>query len=83
VDVRDNGPGISAADQQKIFDKFVQAGDTLTDKPQGSGLGLYISRHIVEYHGGRLWVQSRPGEGACFSFTLPLTRAAGGLAHAA
>ena len=83
VDVRDNGPGISAADQQKIFDKFVQAGDTLTDKPQGSGLGLYISRHIVEYHGGRLWVQSRPGEGACFSFTLPLTRAAGGLARAA
>jgi len=85
VDVRDNGPGISAADQQKIFDKFVQAGDTLTDKPQGSGLGLYISRHIVEHHGGRLWVQSRPGEGACFSFTLPLERPArpGRLAQAA
>ena len=76
VDVRDNGPGISAADQQKIFDKFVQAGDTLTNKPQGSGLGLYISRHIVEHHGGRLWVQSRPGDGACFSFTLPLGRLA-------
>jgi len=75
VDVRDNGPGISSADQQKIFDKFVQTGDTLTNKPQGSGLGLYISRHIVEHHGGRLWVQSRPGEGACFSFTLPLGRA--------
>ena len=83
VDVRDNGPGIPEADQQKIFDKFVQAGDTLTNKPQGSGLGLYISRHIVEHHGGRLWVQSRPGEGACFSFTLPLARAAGGLARAA
>jgi Na+/proline symporter/signal transduction histidine kinase len=85
VDVRDNGPGISFADQQKIFDKFVQAGDTLTDKPQGSGLGLYISRHIVEHHGGRLWVQSRPGEGACFSFTLPLGRPAraGRLAQAA
>ena len=54
----------------------VQAGDTLTDKPQGSGLGLHISRHIVEHLGGRLWVQSRPGEGACFSFTLPLGRSA-------
>jgi len=85
VDVRDNGPGITAADQQKIFDKFVQTGDTLTNKPQGSGLGLYISRHIVEHHGGRLWVQSRPGEGACFSFTLPLGRSAraGRLAQAA
>jgi signal transduction histidine kinase len=83
VDVRDNGPGIPAAEQQKIFDKFVQAGDTLTSKPQGSGLGLYISRHIVEHHGGRLWVQSQPGKGACFSFTLPLVRAAGGLARAA
>ncbi len=75
VDVRDNGPGISARDQQVIFDKFVQAGDALTNKPQGSGLGLYISRHIVEHHGGRLWVQSRPGEGACFSFTLPVMEA--------
>jgi Na+/proline symporter/nitrogen-specific signal transduction histidine kinase len=85
VDVRDNGPGVAPGDEQKIFDKFVQAGDTLTDKPQGSGLGLYISRHIVEHHGGRLWVQSRPGEGACFSFTLPLARPAraGRLAQAA
>jgi Na+/proline symporter/signal transduction histidine kinase len=85
VDVRDNGPGIAPGDEQKIFDKFVQSGDTLTNKPQGSGLGLYISRHIVEHHGGRLWVQSRPGEGACFSFTLPLGRpaSAGQLARAA
>jgi signal transduction histidine kinase len=85
VDVRDNGPGIAPGDEQKIFDKFVQAGDTLTNKPQGSGLGLYISRHIVEHHGGRLWVQGRPGEGACFSFTLPLGRPAraGKLARAA
>jgi Na+/proline symporter/nitrogen-specific signal transduction histidine kinase len=77
VDVRDNGPGIAPGDEHKIFEKFVQAGDTLTNKPQGSGLGLYISRHIVEHHGGRLWVQGRPGEGACFSFTLPLAHAAG------
>jgi len=71
VDVRDNGPGIAPADQAVIFDKFRQAGDTLTGKPQGTGLGLPISRHIIEHHGGRLWVESRPGGGACFSFTLP------------
>jgi Na+/proline symporter/nitrogen-specific signal transduction histidine kinase len=71
VDVRDNGPGIDPADQRVIFDKFRQAGDTLTEKPRGSGLGLHISRQIIEHFGGRLWVESRPGEGACFSFTLP------------
>ncbi len=74
VDVRDNGPGIAAADQSIIFEKFRQAGDTLTAKPQGTGLGLPISRQIIEYLGGRLWVESRPGAGACFSFTLPLLR---------
>jgi len=72
VDVRDNGPGISAEDQAIIFDKFRQAGDTLTNKPQGTGLGLHICRHIVAHHGGELWVESRPGAGACFSFTLPI-----------
>ena len=76
VDVRDNGPGVSAEDQALIFDKFRQAGDTLTAKPQGTGLGLPISRHIVEHHGGRLWVESKPGGGACFSFTLPFRRVA-------
>ena len=71
VDVRDNGPGISAEDQAIIFDKFRQAGDTLTNKPQGTGLGLHICRHIIAHHGGELWVESRLGAGACFSFTLP------------
>ena len=61
MDVRDNGPGISPDDQAIIFDKFRQVGDALTDKPQGTGLGLHISRHIVEHYGGRLWVNSRPG----------------------
>ncbi len=74
VDVRDNGPGIAWKDQQVIFEKFRQAGSTLTDKPQGTGLGLPISRQIVEHLGGRLWVDSRPGAGACFSFTLPVLR---------
>jgi signal transduction histidine kinase len=71
VDVRDNGPGIDASDQKVIFDKFRQVGDTLTAKPYGSGLGLHISRRIVEHFGGRLWVESSRGYGACFSFTLP------------
>ncbi|MCC6474724.1 MAG: histidine kinase [Burkholderiales bacterium] len=79
VDVRDNGPGVAPRDREVIFDKFHQVGDTLTEKPQGTGLGLPISRHIVEHHGGRIWVQAgAPGAhgsaGACFSFTLPLLR---------
>jgi Na+/proline symporter/signal transduction histidine kinase len=74
VEVSDNGIGISAADQEVIFEKFRQVGDTLTGKPQGSGLGLHISRRIIEHFGGLMWVTSRPGEGACFTFTLPLAR---------
>ena len=46
-----------------IFEKFRQAGDTLTDKPQGTGLGLHISRQIIEHFGGRLWVAAPPGAG--------------------
>ena len=74
VDVRDNGPGVAPQDREIIFDKFRQVGDTLTDKPHGTGLGLPISRHIVERHGGRIWVEASPSSGACFSFTLPLMR---------
>jgi len=76
VDVRDNGPGVAPAYHDVIFDKFRQAGDTLTAKPHGSGLGLHISRQIVEHYGGRMWVESAPGGGACFSFTLPADAAA-------
>jgi Na+/proline symporter/signal transduction histidine kinase len=72
VDVRDNGPGVRAGDHEVIFDKFRQSGDPAGGKPQGTGLGLHISRRIIERFGGRMWVASRPGEGACFSFTLPL-----------
>src|SRR5437773_74414 len=71
VDVRDNGRGISPEEHEAIFSKFHQVGDTLTDKPHGSGLGLNISRQIVEHFGGRMWVESRLGGGARFSFTLP------------
>ena len=71
VDVRDNGRGISPEDHEAIFSKFHQVGDTLTGKPHGSGLGLHISRQIVEHFGGRMWVESSLGSGARFSFTLP------------
>ena len=72
VDVSDNGRGVSPEDHEAIFSKFHQAGDTLTDKPHGSGLGLHISRQIVEHFGGRMWVESTLGSGARFSFTLPI-----------
>jgi Na+/proline symporter/nitrogen-specific signal transduction histidine kinase len=71
IDVADNGPGVPEHEQEYIFEKFRQAGDTLTAKPQGTGLGLPISRQIVEHFGGRLWLRSTPGAGATFSFTLP------------
>ncbi|MET0682483.1 MAG: sensor histidine kinase [Casimicrobiaceae bacterium] len=76
VDVRDNGRGISPEHQSEIFSKFHQVGDTLTDKPHGSGLGLHISRQIIEHFGGKMWVESALGRGACFSFTLPTGTAA-------
>jgi Na+/proline symporter/signal transduction histidine kinase len=72
VDVSDNGVGIGQADQDVIFEKFRQAGDTLTQKPKGSGLGLAISRQIIDHFGGRLWVRSQLGMGSTFSFTVPL-----------
>jgi len=72
LDVEDNGPGIEVADRETIFERFRQAGDTLTGKPHGTGLGLPISRRIVEHFGGRLWVESAPGQGATFSLVLPL-----------
>ena len=74
VEVSDNGPGLAPAEQETIFEKFRQGGNTLTDKPQGTGLGLPISRQIVEYFGGRLWVESQPGAGARFRFTIPLPK---------
>ena len=72
VEVRDNGPGLTAEECGVIFEKFRQGGNTMTDKPQGTGLGLPISRQIVEYFGGNLWVESAPGAGANFIFTVPL-----------
>ena len=72
MSVKDSGIGIAPDDQPKVFEKFKQVGDTLTDKPKGTGLGLPICKEIVEYHGGRIWVESEPGHGSTFSFTLPI-----------
>jgi len=72
VSVRDTGPGISAADQARLFQEFQQADNAITKKKGGTGLGLAISKRIVEMHGGRIWVESQPGQGSTFTFTLPV-----------
>jgi Na+/proline symporter/nitrogen-specific signal transduction histidine kinase len=70
VEVQDNGPGVPPEQQQLVFEKFRQGGDGRS-RPQGTGLGLPISRRIVEHFGGRLWLKSEPGQGATFGFDLP------------
>ena len=75
VSVADNGPGIPYHEQDKIFEKFHQVRAGHTGNPMGSGLGLAICRGIVEHLGGRIWVESEPGHGATFYFTIPLTSA--------
>ena len=70
VEVQDNGPGVPPEQQQLVFEKFRQGGDA-AHRPQGTGLGLPISRRIVEHFGGRMGLRSVPGEGACFYFELP------------
>lgn len=75
VSVVDTGVGIAPADQPKVFERFKQVGDTLTDKPKGTGLGLPICKEIIEHHGGHVWVESAVGQGSTFAFSLPLTDA--------
>jgi signal transduction histidine kinase len=68
VSVRDTGPGISSADQARLFQEFQQADNAITKKKGGTGLGLAISKRIIEMHGGRIWVESQPGQGSTFTF---------------
>lgn len=73
VNVNDNGSGVKPEEAEIIFEKFRQAGgNTLTDKPLGTGLGLPISRHIINHFGGQLWLAQTSSEGSTFSFTLPI-----------
>jgi signal transduction histidine kinase len=72
ISVIDTGIGIAAVDQSQVFEKFIQAGNTLIDKPRGTGLGLPICKQIIEHHGGRIWLESNPGQGSVFSFALPI-----------
>jgi signal transduction histidine kinase len=72
IAVRDTGPGILPADQEKIFEEFQQVDSSATKTKSGTGLGLSIAKRIVEMHGGRLWVESSPACGSTFSFTVPI-----------
>ncbi len=72
VSVADTGPGIASADQERIFEEFQQADSFPTRKKGGTGLGLSIAKRIIELHGGRIWVESSPGQGSTFRFTLPV-----------
>lgn len=76
VTVRDNGRGVDPAEQAMVFEKFRQVGDA-RDRPPGTGLGLPISREIVNNLGGEMWLESEPGQGACFAFRLPLQSGGG------
>jgi signal transduction histidine kinase len=73
VSVADTGVGIAPADQDAVFEEFRQVG-TASKKVEGTGLGLALSRKFIELHGGRIWVRSQPGQGATFTFTLPVRR---------
>jgi signal transduction histidine kinase len=71
VSVADTGVGIAPGDQERIFEEFRQAKGDVTNKAEGTGLGLTLTRKIIELHGGKIWVESELGKGATFSFTLP------------
>jgi signal transduction histidine kinase len=71
VTVSDEGIGIAPAKQTRVFDAFYRVDDAPTRRTQGTGLGLYLAKAVVEAHDGRIWVESEPGQGAAFSFSLP------------
>ena len=70
VSIADTGPGISPGDQERIFEEFQQT-DLGAEQREGTGLGLALSKKLVELHGGRIWVESEIDEGSTFTFTLP------------
>jgi signal transduction histidine kinase len=72
VYVRDQGVGLSESDQARVFERFYRVDGTLSRRTQGTGLGLFLARSIIEAHGGHMRVESEPGHGSTFFFTLPL-----------
>lgn len=76
IEVSDQGPGIPPSQAERIFDKFTQLGSPTTRQFGGAGLGLAISRSIIEYFGGDLWAESEDGNGGSFFVRLPLARPA-------
>lgn len=77
ISISDTGVGIPAAQQRKLFQKFHRLDGSDSRETYGHGLGLYITKGLVEAHGGRIWVESAEGRGSTFSFTLPLARSRG------
>jgi PAS domain S-box-containing protein len=75
IAVRDDGPGLSKDEIDKIFDRFVQIHQLAGPGEHGTGLGLTIAKELIQMHGGRIWVESSPGNGCCFFFTLPMCEA--------
>jgi signal transduction histidine kinase len=71
IRVEDAGPGVPEAERERVFDKFYQLARVGGERPPGSGLGLTIARHLVELHGGRIWVEPAPGGGAAFALLVP------------
>ena len=68
--IRDNGIGIPEAQKSKIFDKFFRAENACSQEADGTGLGLYITKSIIEAHGGKIWFESKENSGSTFSFEL-------------
>lgn len=83
IAVRDQGPGIPLESQAVIFDRFARLPDATGRRPRGAGIGLAVVREFVELHGGRIWVESVPGEGATFFVELPRVHGAGAAVPAA
>ena len=75
IEVSDQGIGISQEDQAKLFTKFFRADNSFTREASGTGLGLYITKHLVEAHGGSIWVESKEGQGTTFSCLWPCVAA--------
>jgi len=77
VAVADTGPGISAEDLSRVFERFYRVDESRSRDDGGTGIGLAIARSVVEAHGGRIWADSEPGRGSTFTFELPIAPGAG------